>query len=628
MKKIISIILIILALGLIFVGCDNVITPPDETTATTPETTETTPSESETTPIETEPTPPEELESIKLFNNGVSMYSIVCSDSISAELEEEIKNLNKAILTKAGKSLELKDDFINEALGIVESPYEIVIGDCNRSVVKEVKASLRTNDNIIKVIGTKIVVVGGDEENTIKAVATFRRKCITGNDTEGLEIAGDFVFRFDGEYDINELKLNGNNISDYVIVYENSSYLTAAARFNDKLKAIAGVSLDIKQALNASGNAHGIMFGNCKSGISDGVKADNGSYKLLSDGNDICIVAASAMQADDAVIDIIEKYFPTGKQETFDISIASGTAEISLKLGETLKVLTQNLWETGYAEDVTKQIISRNEYLVEIFEQKRPDIICFQEASRDRNNPNNKGKSIYDYVYGDLKQFYNVVCEKRNDDKRGSFTPIFYRADLYNVIESECYRFNDRFDDSDNKSLSWVVFENKITGKKFGIINCHFALFMDKYNDENRGESETKYGYTGQSDGGLGETWRQGNVQQVIERYTTMRASYGADLPVIMTGDFNANPDKVSYQMLANYKDFADSRLVSTGASTQGKSSWHNHGVLPKDGTSMLLDHLFVTKDVITVLSHEIIINSRSIKASDHCAVVCEYQFK
>ena len=604
MKKIIVLIMSLLLLGLVFVSCGETVDPPTT------------------------------VEDIQLFKNGVSEYVIICSDDASEEVVAEINKLNAAIASKTGKSLELKDDLISEEYGIKESPYEIVVGDCNRSVVAEVKASLRADDYIIKVIGTKIVVLGGSDESTVTAVATFKRKCIQSNETEGLVIAGDFVFPEDKdkiEYTVNDLKLNGNKITDYTIIYENNNYLPAVERLNEKLKEISGITLTVKTALQGKNQAHKIIFGDCKVGISDGITTDNGNYRFLSDGNDICIVAASAMQADDAVIDIIGKYFPTEKSETYNMEIKSGEEKVALYTGKTVKVMTQNLWENAHADPKSKQIISRNEYLVEIFDQKRPDVICFQEASRDRNNPNNNGKSIYDYVYDDLTPLYKVVCATRDDDGRGSFTPIFYRDDLYTVLGSGCYRFNDRFDDSNNKSLSWVVFESKLNGKKFGVINSHFALFQKEYNDEYRPEGKEKYGYSGETDEGLGETWRQGNARQVIDRYLAMRSEFGSDLPVIMTGDFNANPNHESYKMLANYENFADSRLVSTGPSNNEYCTWHYWGQLPTKTevkTLKLLDHMFVTKDVITVLSHEIVINGRSIKASDHCAVVCEFQFK
>lgn len=600
MKKIIALLLVILTFGFIFAGCGE------------------------------EDPPKVEVVDIKLFENGESKYTIVCSDSVPDAINTEITKLNTDILNKAGKALEVTDDFVNEDYGIVESPYEIVIGDCNRSVIDDIKPTLGAEDYIIKVVGTKIVVLGGSEASTANAVGTFRRKCISSNETAGLVIAGDYEFVYKGEYQIGDLKLNGTSIGEYVIAYEGNNYTSAVERLNAKIKDIAGVSLTVKTAIKSTNDAHRIFFGNCKTGSSNGAATDNGEYKLLSDGNDICIVAASAMQADDAVIDIIGKYFPTGKSETYNIEIKSGEEKVGLYNSETVKIMTQNLWENAHADAKSKQIISRNEYLVEIFEQKRPDIICFQEASRDRKNPNNNGKSIYDYVYDDLNQHYKVVCGTRNDDGKGSFTPIFYRDDLYTVLGSGCYRFNDRFDDSNNKSLSWVVFESKLDGKKFGVINSHFALFQDEYNDEKRiAAGKEAYGYSGETDNGLGETWRQGNAQQVIDRYLEMRAEFGSDLPVIMTGDFNANPNHESYKMLANYENFADSRLVSTGPSTQGYCTWHYWGELPSSTkNTKLLDHMFITKDVITVLSHEIVINSRSIKASDHCAVVCEFQFK
>ena len=590
MKKFVVLAISLLLLGLVFVSCGETVDPP--------------------TPVE----------DIQLFKDGVSEYCIICADDVSDALKSEVDKLNSAILNTAGKSLELKDDFLSEDYDITESPYEIVIGDCNRSVVTDIKHTLRTDDYIIKVVGKKIVVLGGSEESTINAVATFKRKCIQSNETVGLVIAGNYVLEYNGDYQINELKLNGTIITDYVLAYENNNYIPAINRLNEKLKSVAGVSLGVETALQSNNYQHRILFGNCKTGISDGATTSNGSYKILSDGNDVCIVAFSAMQADDAVIDIIDKYIPSDKKESFNIEFKAGTdTTVSFEVGKTLKVLTQNLWENGYSEDISKQIITRHEYLKEIFDQKRPDVICFQETSHDRGNSANKGKSIYDYVYNDLTPLYSVVCEVRTDDNRGSFTPIFYRADLYNVVDSGCYRFKDRYDDSNNKSLSWVVFESRVDGKRFGIINCHFALFMDKYNGN--------FGYEDETDAGLGETWRQGNVKQVIERYLAMRSAYGDKLPVIMTGDFNANPNKSSYKMLESYENFADSRLVSTGSSTQGRSSWHNCGALPKDGTSMLLDHMFVTEDTITVLSHEIVINGRAIRASDHCAVVCEFQF-
>ena len=120
-------------------------------------------------------------------------------------------------------------------------PYEILVGLTNRDESTEAFNSIKYNDFIIKVSGTRVAIVGGNDEKTIEAVNYFIENYLNG---DKLELAGDHEFVLRGEYAKDNITLLGSNLSDFTIVCPNS-YKEYAQIINAELGALCGDVLTI-----------------------------------------------------------------------------------------------------------------------------------------------------------------------------------------------------------------------------------------------------------------------------------------------------------------------------------------------------------------------------------------------
>ncbi len=225
------------------------------------------------------------------------------------------------------------------------------------------------------------------------------------------------------------------------------------------------------------------------------------------------------------------------------------------------------------------------------------DVIGMQEVNR-------VGTALFDA----LADLY-AAPNRTHADGKHCFTPILYRADKYDLLESgsELYAMRG----TDTKSMAWVVLADKSTGKKLAVINSHGSLILAAYKLE-------------ATDAVEGEQWRVDNVRQMLEKKDELRAKYGA-LPVFITGDFNTHPGRPS--ILAMTAQLPDSAAVATVSHTDGFNSYHKAPGNPcPDGSP--IDFIFVTDDVIEVLTHNVPNDEAALAISDHCPVYIDVKLK
>ena len=219
------------------------------------------------------------------------------------------------------------------------------------------------------------------------------------------------------------------------------------------------------------------------------------------------------------------------------------------------------------------------------------DVIGMQEVNR-------VGTALFETL-GDI---YAPVALRHPEDKH-CFTPIIYRHDRFELLEGGSQLYRSR--GTDTKSMAWAVLSDKRNGKKLALINSHGSLILKTYNLDATNAVE-------------GEMWRVDNVCQMLEKKDELREKYGADLPVFVTGDFNAHPESDSIQNMK--KVLPDSADIATVSATTGINSFHGVPARPcAEGTP--IDFIFVTADAIRVLVHSIPTDETSLAISDHCPV-------
>ncbi len=236
MNKLIKFLLLLLAAAMIFAACEG---GGDTTSA-----------------IETdEMTDAPSAEDIKVIADGASEYKIIRGEKASDSVIDAAMALRSSIKEKYGITLKIADDF--EKAGTdpaTRHQFEILIGSTNREESSAATAELAYNDSVIAVIGSRIVLSGGNDEAAIRAVEAFIEKYLSDG---SLTLAGDLCEISRSEYEKQNITIGGIPLEDYVIGY-NSGYSDMAKELAHRLGKLCGVRMRLSKAKDVE-NEHMIF---------------------------------------------------------------------------------------------------------------------------------------------------------------------------------------------------------------------------------------------------------------------------------------------------------------------------------------------------------------------------------
>lgn len=241
-----------------------------------------------------------------------------------------------------------------------------------------------------------------------------------------------------------------------------------------------------------------------------------------------------------------------------------------------------NSWQ--YRKDVAAQIIK----------DKNIDIVGAQEVLVNQLN--------------DLKERlpeYTALGVGRLDGKEaGEYSPLLYKKDRFTEIESGHFWLSENpeavgvkgWDAACERVATWAILKDKESGKDFFVLNTH----LDH----------------------MGQIARQESVKLLLKKSSELSKG----LPVIITGDFNAEPDSDVIKHLTESKQLIDSKSIA--ANTKGSSyTFHNFGRIPAEERP-LIDYIFVN-DKSEVLEYEVISDKlNDIYLSDHAPVSVKLKIK
>lgn len=144
---------------------------------------------------------PENLE-FEVVSKGAPQYTIVYDYKAGPSTKNAVIKMVSAFKTYLNCEIESKECYSDRVVDEdFETEYEILIGNTNRAESAKLTDGMKNNDYDIDVIGKKIVIAGGSDEATAKAVAGF---------------LGGFVYE---QGDKNEVSKNGKKFS--LVVYKN-----------------------------------------------------------------------------------------------------------------------------------------------------------------------------------------------------------------------------------------------------------------------------------------------------------------------------------------------------------------------------------------------------------------------
>lgn len=192
---------------------------------------------------------------------------------------------------------------------------------------------------------------------------------------------------------------------------------------------------------------------------------------------------------------------------------------------------------------------------------------------------------------------YAAIGVGREDGKeKGEYSPLFYRSDKYEVLESNTFwlsQYPDSagfigWDGACTRIATWAKFKDKATGKIFMGVNTHF----DHVGVEARRES----------------------ALLIIKKIKEIVG----DQPAVVTGDFNVNDQSEAYQTITTNEFVLKDAYKMTDQKTGPNYTFHDFGRYPMDKREKI-DFIFVTPQ-IKVLNTEICQNpeTKTGYLSDH----------
>lgn len=240
-------IILFLMLALIISASSCNKKPPDENDTDSKASEATDPAKSES---ESEKDDPEPSGSGTLTINAenASEYTLIRDDLANDTLKSAITGL-RTLFTKKGFEIGYQSDYAKSDADIPTDTKEILVGKTNRAESIEFAKKLKKNDYVIAVKNSRIIILGGSEESTLKAIEYFENKYLyTKDNSISLEAKDSIVFSYSYQYKISELTFNGTPISEFTIVrptVSNALSNYAADVLKNAIAEYSGVELSI-----------------------------------------------------------------------------------------------------------------------------------------------------------------------------------------------------------------------------------------------------------------------------------------------------------------------------------------------------------------------------------------------
>ena len=242
-----------------------------------------------------------------------------------------------------------------------------------------------------------------------------------------------------------------------------------------------------------------------------------------------------------------------------------------------IRVMSCNLRCITPLDPGKKSWFYRADLIVNNIEKENPGIIGFQEAT----------KLQYKYMCDTLAG-YDSVIEFRDNSIISEGCPIFYRTDLYELVDKGSFWLSETpdvmskdWDAACYRICSYVILKEKASGKDFVVFNTH----LDHVSDEARIN-------------GIGV------VLDKIEQF--------GSLPSMIMGDFNASEGSQTYESATEH--FLDAKYQTEN--TMESCTYEGYG---DSLGGKAIDHIMISKTGLEVKSYKVVTDIYDgVYPSDH----------
>ncbi|MBQ8187800.1 MAG: endonuclease/exonuclease/phosphatase family protein, partial [Clostridia bacterium] len=308
------------------------------------------------------------------------------------------------------------------------------------------------------------------------------------------------------------------------------------------------------------------------------ITVGEGENALASDGG-VFVTGDDRLSVMQAVLlfeDKLEAAIAESEEKSIEISFPDGYREAIDTEPDTLKAMSFNV--------LYKDAAARSGRVIEIIRNYSPDTFGVQEAS----------PTWMTKLRGNLRDEYDYVGFGRDGGNQGEYNAIFYKKDVFDLIDSGTKYLSDTPDrkskvpeSSLNRIYTYALLETKSDGEQILFVNTHF----DHTNDIAR----TKQA-------------------KVLADFLKANAQY----PIVLSGDFNTAAGTTAYEEILNggvenSMDLAQTKETGATYTNYGKSK-------------SVIDFIFVNEEDIFVESYRVC--GEKIDGeypSDHHPVLIEY---
>ncbi len=199
-----------------------------------------------------------------------------------------------------------------------------------------------------------------------------------------------------------------------------------------------------------------------------------------------------------------------------------------------------------------------------------------------------------------LPEYEWIGVGRTDGETQGEYTPIFYRPDRFELLDSDTFWLSETPEVPGSKSwdaaleriATWGLFRDVRTGSRFIVLNTHFDH--------------------------IGTEAREESAKLILSRLEEI----APDEPAIVMGDFNTTDETAPYRVLTDSNNGLRDAYVATTSPHYGPAStWTGFDAVVEDRR---IDFVF-TSDDVDVRRHGIL--SETIDGrfpSDHLPVLAE----
>ena len=550
MKKISFLLALFVLLQCFFLVACNKKDEEEGTPATTPEVT--TP---ETTTSDEPPVEPEVYAEVLIAD--LSKYNLICAQRAPSNVTGQFWQLQSQIQKMCGTAPLAESDYYEE------SEFEILIGSTNREESQTFLADLLWDDYGYAIVGNKIVIAGHTNEGTFQAIKLFLQHVKSGDHTTVFFSNKDqYLYRY--PYVSDTFLLNGIDVlSAKIVVNGGADDQRLAQALSDKSLELCGRRPEIVTDETLILKSDPLIIIGASKHVPLDMQAEwdaaqqtvEGQFSYyVGNGENIVWINAAVLEGYSAIKKNILPQIQSN--ETATLTIETGLFKVpQLFSVMSFNVYVGNQFNKAYIDRVIATILDNT-----------PSVLGVQEASVPWMTALKSG----------LGDIYTSVGVGRDWGGLGEHSAIFYRTDMFNLIESGTKWLSNTPDQEGTKLtnanfpriMTYVILERKTDGVRFLYVNTHLD-------------------HDGNNSIEVGEQVRQAQIEILIAEIKKL-----GNLPTIVTGDFNVTPDASAYKTMIANEYLDSSRIAKEG---EVKSTYNG---MDDSYTGAIIDYIFVSPEL------------------------------